>query len=228
MKSLAICTFAVLLLALVPGAAAVDVTMYEWDLNVDGVLYSAGGSGYPAGVDLTGFDPSTGLGVIAVRVNKPGTHTVLGFFDAEIDEVINTYFNEFGDTHGSPAPGQVWEIDEPGYVYGNIHDNFIGMTLDNTNGVPASFPDDVSMATGWHQFTLGDGQAATILFSLSMTPPSSGFYLLHTDPESSATIYLQSSLAIEPVSVPEFPTLALPLITLIGLLFTVGAVQRMK
>jgi hypothetical protein len=228
MKSLVICTIAVLLLALVPGVTAADIIMYEWDLNVDGAQYSAGGSVYPAVVDLTGFDSSTGLGVIVVTVQEPGTHTVLGFFDAEIDEAINTFFNEFGDTHGSPASGQVWEIDEPGYVYGDIYTNFQGMMLDTMNGVPSSYPDDVSMAIGWDAFSLGEGETATIVFSLSVTPPPSGFYLLHTDPDSCATIYLQSSLAIEPVSVPEFPTLALPLITLIGLLLTVVAVRRMR
>src|SRR5690606_5502539 len=40
--------------------------------------------------------------------------TFVSFLDVEIDEAINTFFNEYGEVEGVPAPGQGFEIDEPG------------------------------------------------------------------------------------------------------------------
>lgn len=218
--------FMVALLVLVAGVSAAEVTLFDYALNLDGVVYD-GDSGVPANVDLSGFDPVTGMGVIRITIEGEGTHTVLGFFDHEIDDTTNTFFNEYGAPGGTPAAGETWEIDEPGYVFGDIYSHFAAMALDNTNAVPSSGPDDVSMAIGWNGFSLTSGQTGTVVMTVSPTEPSSGFYLVHTDPDSKASIYLQSSLTIRDTgtSVPEFPTMAVPL-AITGLMLAAAAVCR--
>jgi len=103
--------------------------------------------------------------------------------------------------------GQSWEIDEPGYVFGDIYDNMLGNTLDNTNSVPTGLKADVSFALGWN-FTLAAGDLVTINLNLSDVFNTSGFYLQHTDNEVgsnfdlSESVYYWSDLSISPVPVP--------------------------
>ena len=118
---------------------------------------------------------------------------------------------------GTAAAGQSWEIDEPGYSFGDIFSNLLGSTLDNGNGVPAGSEDDVSMAMGW-DFSLLDGETAVIQFLISNSAPVSGFYLTQTDPDSGASIYFSSSLNVGGTVIPE-PSQFLPGIGLLGLLY---------
>jgi hypothetical protein len=107
-----------------------------------------------------------------------------------------------------PAPGQSWEIDEPGFAFGDIFEHFASSTalagsqLDNSNGLPASSPDDVSMALGLN-LVLNSTELARISFLLSETLPTSGFYLEQTDPDSGVHIYFSSSTAIRIPGVPD-------------------------
>jgi hypothetical protein len=171
--------------------AFADISLFDWAGNIDGIISS------PPGMDLSAFDDITGLGIITVTVSGAGSHYVGLFVDHEIDEAINTFYNENGDVVGSPATGQSWEIDEPGYVFGDIYGNFLGSALDGSNGVPAGSEDDVSMALGW-DFDLAD-LPALITFNLSDTAPPGGFYLQQYDPDSDASVYFSSSLTVVPV-----------------------------
>ena len=174
---------------------------------------------------LSGSLDTDGLGTLTWTTSVIGAHSFLAFFDYEIDEPINTFFNEYGDSAGTLASGQSWEIDEPGYVFGDIYDNVLAGTLDNFNNVPAGLEDDVSMAMGW-DFTLNVDETAII--SLILTDDiseidTSQFYLSHTDPESvdaPYTVYFSSILSIEsgPVKpVPEPGTILLTATALAGL-----------
>ena len=152
-----------------------------------------------------------------------GMHRFIGFFDHEIDEAINTYFNEYGEAIDTPDVKQSWEIDEPGYVFGDIYQNVLAGSLDNTNSVPAPTPDDVSWAMGW-DFTLDAGETATVTLALAVSPPAvppSGFYLAQIDPDSHETIYFSSTLNIEgctpPPAVPEPGTFVLLFFGVAGL-----------
>jgi len=101
---------------------------------------------------------------------------------------------------GVAAAGQTWEIDEPGYVFGDIYAHWLAGGLDGANGVPAASPDDVSFALAWG-FGLFPG---SVSFLVSETAPSSGFYLSQTDPDSGPSLYFSSHLAITEVpGVPE-------------------------
>ena len=167
--------------------------------------------GQPMGTDSSAFDPLTGLGTLRQTITGAGTYYVGLYLDQDIDSAINTFFNEFGATTGVPAAGQSWEIDEPGWVYGNIYDNFLAQALDNSNGVPGAGPDDVAMALAW-DFILAADETGVVSFRVGTTAPASGFYLSLIDPESQASIYFSESLEIRgggEAPVPEPATLLL-------------------
>ncbi len=196
----------VLLTCGVFGAPAFAViSLYDWAVNIDGSLSEFPSYGVPdpipSGMNVSAFDDTTGLGTITLTVSGAGSHYVGLFVDHEIDEAINTYYNENGDAVGSPATGQSWEIDEPGYAFGDIYGNLLGSALDGSNGVPAGSEDDVSMAMAW-DFDVAD-LPAIITFNLSYTaPPSGWFYLVHNDPDSGESVYFSSSLTATVIPAP--------------------------
>jgi hypothetical protein len=191
--------------------AAPFYQLKEWALNIDGTIYdSLDGDSFPGVVNAAGFNAATGLGTLTVTL-EAGSHNILLFLDHDINEPTNSYFNETGTAVGAPSAGQYWEIDEPGYVFGDIYDNFLNGTLDNTNAVPPSAPDDVSMAIGWN-FSAADQTILTFL--LSNAAPTSGLYLMQSDPGGGeadpGNIYFSSTLGGGgEVPVPEPATLLL-------------------
>jgi hypothetical protein len=177
-------TAALGMMVLIAGTAqAATIDLAEWAYNQDGGISSA--------YSGSGFDSATGLGSLSFTVSGAGAHKFIAYFDHEIDQATNTYFNEYGAALGTPDTGQSWEIDEPGFVFGDIYGNLLAGALDNTNGVPATAPDDVSMAIGW-DFSLVAGETATIKYFLTTTAPTSGFYLQQVDPDSQASIFFFS------------------------------------
>ena len=182
--------------------AASPITLAEYAANIDGTTSYKPGvvDPVPSGMNISGFDTDTGLGTISLTIGGAGTHYAALFVDHEIDEAINTFFNEYGNAVGTPAAGQSWEIDEPGWVFGDIYDNFLASSLDNSNGVPSTAPDDVSMAIGWN-FSLVAGESANIEWLISETIPT-GFYLQQTDPDSAKSIYFSSNLEITGKVIP--------------------------
>ena len=181
-------------------ASAATVALFDWGFNINGTVYSQSA---PASVNMASFDTATGLGTISWTTTGTLSNKFIAFFDHEMVESTNTFFNEFGKTGGTPASGQSWQIDEPGYVFGTIWNNVQAGILSNTNSVPDTAPDDVSMALGW-DFTLKSYQTAVITLNIGQTEPT-GFYLSHTDPDSSNyTIYYSGDLGItgRPPQVP--------------------------
>lgn len=198
-------------------AAAVELNRVDWAFNVDGTTYEDYlGDAMPGS---NNFDAS-GLGTLELTVNGAGDHYVLGFFDFEIDERFNTFYNESGDAHNTPAVGQSAEIDEPGYVFGDIYFNLLDGALDNTIAVPAGAEDDVSFALGWN-FSLAADKTATLTFTLTDIAPTSGiFYLSQTDADSQYSLYYYSELQIGgggQAIVPEPSTYLLFAVGLAGL-----------
>jgi hypothetical protein len=218
---------ALLLCLGLPNAASANIALFDYGFNIDGTT-TLNGAPLPSAIDASGFDFSTGLGSIGITVSGTGAHSVTGFFDHEIDEPINTFFNETGSTTGAPAAGQSWEIDEPGFANGDIFENFQAGALDNGIGTSVygdtTFPDDVSMAVGW-DFVLALGEQAMITFALVDMRPSSGFFLEHNDPDSQESIFLSSTLGISPV-VSAIPVPAAIWLFGSGLLGLIGFSRR--
>lgn len=127
--------------------------------------------------------------------------TFVSFLDVEIDEAINTFFNEYGEVEGVPAPGQGFEIDEPGYAFGDIYANALAGVLDGQNAVPASAPDDVSMALSFAVGPLAPGQAARFELLISEDGDALGSLLLRqrdTSALSDTVITFSGRAAIVP------------------------------
>jgi len=201
MKTKALVLGILLTMFSVSGASAtVTFQMYESYYNKDGALT----------LSLDGDAVFGTLTFTDLGITTPGSHYSAVYVDAEIDQDINGFTNEYGSVAGSAAAGQSWEIDEPGFEYGDIYDNFVAGTLDKSNGVPT--PDDVAMALAWN-FILADGESATVSYFLTPVQPTSGFYLAHTDPDSQASLYFYSTLTIQgggpQPTVPEPSTLLL-------------------
>lgn len=190
-----------------PLSAAADIVLFDWAFHLDATNYVPGDT-LPANVNTAAFDFTTGLGSIGITISGAGGHNIAAFFDHEIDETVNTFFNETGSVVGVPVAGQSWEIDEPGFVFGDIYANVLVGALDNSIGT--LLPDDVSMAQGWN-FVLAADEIAALGFRTSTTPPVAGFYLRHLDPDSLTSVYFSSSLVIrgEAVPIPEPESLAL-------------------
>jgi len=176
------------------------ISLQDWIFNIDGTTHEAW-FGDPLPTTGTLLD---GYGTLSLEVSGAGTHNVIGYFDYEMYESINTFFNESGQASGIPAIGQSWEIDEPGFLFGDIVDNVFLGALDNSNGVPAGFEDDVAFALGW-DFSLLDGESAVIDFTITDLLPTADFFLTHTDPDVDESFYFYSTLDIQASGTPAGP-----------------------
>jgi hypothetical protein len=187
-----------------PAGAISSIRLSDWAFNVSGTLYQHDVSGVtndfsilPPYFDYSGFDQSTGLGNIVVTYTPgpDGDYYFIGFFDHDISIFDNGWTNEYGNTQGIPTPGQSWEIDEPGWVFGDIYDHVLAGALDNSNSIPPGSPEDVSMAMGWN-FHLVMNQSAVLTLHVTQDPsaiPPNVLYLQQVDPDSNEMIYLFSN-----------------------------------
>ena len=207
--------FMVAALLVVPSKASADpVDLFQWVFNVDGTLYDSAGvlgsSTLPGNFSLT--PSATGpMGLLTTTITGAGNHSFIGFFDYQLDESANGFTNEFAAVTGVAPAGLSWEIDEPGFTFGDIYGNIQSGNLDNSNGVGAGNPDDVSVALGWN-FILGAGETALVSILISSVAPTAGFYISHFDSLSQTTLYYSTSMSIggqPPSAVPESGTLVL-------------------
>ncbi|OMH35343.1 hypothetical protein [Motiliproteus sp. MSK22-1] len=145
--------------------------------------------------------------------------SVLAFLDADIDQFINGFWQETAEYHGSETDS--YEIDEPGFIFGDIYDNLLAGQLDNTNSFSGGFVDDVSFALGFELDDLRDGAWFEAVFSISWADISG---IEHIDPDSNDSYFYNGRVEVlnnQPpqVSVPETSSLLLMLSGFIVLFF---------
>lgn len=123
--------------------------------------------------------------------------------DAEIDQTVNTFFNEYGTVQGSPGPGggdpgpSQWQIDEPGFQGGTLFRNLFLGALNNTNAVPQSALNDVAMGLGFDLGSLQPGDSKNVRVMISEAEHLLGSFGLkqHDASASSTTVITLSGLA---------------------------------
>lgn len=125
--------------------------------------------------------------------------SLVSFVDAEIDEPINTFFNEYVEVVGTPGAGQSYEADEPGFTFGDIYANAQAGALDGTNATSAAAPDDVAMALALLLGPIAPGQIARFEILLSEDGESLGaFRLVQRDDASDHAITYSGAASIVP------------------------------
>jgi len=212
------------------GAEVFETTGF---LNVAGLDLNGGAQGTSAQFDV---DPlPAGLSVsFSSMLQDSGTDLILSwqvtnntsaaadasflhFLDAEIDEPINTFFNETASVVGALAAGQGFEADEPGFQFGDIYDNLLNGSLDGTNIFGS--PEDVSLALSFDLGTLAVGGSALIDVMISEDGDFLGGFALEqqdADP-ASTTVVTYSGVAV--TRAPPGPVIPEPSAALV---FAVG------
>lgn len=156
------------------------------------------------GVTFANNLASDNTGTVSWRVtNNSGVAltdlNVFGFLNADIDFTKNTFYNEYAEYAGN-TNATSYEIDEPGYFFGDIYGNLLAGSLDNNNGVPASAPDDVSMALGFNLGSLEIGDWFETTWTISESNIGG---IKQTDPDSEFSFFFNGELSRSVVSVSE-------------------------
>jgi len=213
MKKLILGVAVLFLIVAVPSASADPVQLWGWAFNVNGNVVGSTDRPFSAPglpwLNSSAFDWDTGLGSLTVTYNPAaaGQYSVIGWLDHDVG---SSFTDEEGTTSMQVLPvssqiplaaGESWEIDEPGYTFGDILANVIAGNLDNTNGIGDGEQDDVSMALGWN-FALTDTQYAVLNFTASTTAPANDYYLRLLDRSDGTTVYMSSNLSIQGGTTP--------------------------
>jgi len=226
-------TFYIALMPLLFSAGANALVINEYSvfinsttLSGDSLSHSPIGSGdngfFGTGIDSIFTDnlSADGFGNVSWQLSN-NTGSILEnvqlfvFLDAEVDQTINTFFNESGalvDVSGTGANdnrADSWEIDEPGFVFGDIFDHLLQGALDNTNSVGAGAEDDVSLALGFDLGNLLPGDSLNSVFDISLANIGG---LSHTDPDSLSTFYFNGTVDVERVTAVAEPSLVIALV----------------
>jgi hypothetical protein len=149
----------------------------------------------PAGLSysfMPQLTPDRDLVVTYVLTNATGlTYTNVRFFfllDAEIEQEVNTFFNEYGVAEGVAGLGasdvfaDQWQIDEPGFAGGQLFANLYAGGLNNSNAIPAGTSNDVALALGFFVGDLLPGNSVGVAVEVSGRGNSLGpFRLVQRD-----------------------------------------------
>ena len=224
---------AVSLLMSLPASAAPVVELFEWSFNVtkDGTTNFYDCVPSAGGCPVFQFVPPQfgAQGTLQATFTGAGNYVFAAFYDYELYDVAvdgGSFTNEYGQVAGAPGAGVSWEIDEPGYVFGDIfsHVSATPPGLDNTNAINlGAFPngDDVSFAMA-RAFVLAANEEAILQITISETAPG-GFYLQQSDLSTSQNLYFYTAMQIRDIGgEPEIPEPATYISFLIGAAALIG------
>lgn len=207
---------------------AAQIELYDWVFTIDGVSSEAYfGDPLPGTSNLD----ASGLGTFSFDFSGAGNHSILAYLDYQFVGPDSTYFDEYGEVHGTIAAGQSWEIDDP--FFGDIlFNNAFDGTLDDTNAVTQGFENDVAFALGW-DFNLAADETAEVTFTVSDLLGTSDFYLAQFDGSTDLNIFSWSTLIITSPSGGQPPTINVPepetlFLLLGGLLLIMGSISRYR
>ena len=222
-------------------AAELDIAEISGFLHIDGALSMTAdnsSSSFTSALDVSNLGSYGWTFTNSSSAVWKGV-SFLAFLDADVDRTVNTFLNEIGECvdlslpSGAPSgaiAATSWEIDEPGYLFGDIYANLYDGMLDNTNAVGRGMPDDVSMALGFYLGDLAPGETADITLFTSLSNIGG---LRHEDPASGYAFYYNGYATVtgrdidppQPVPVPEPSTIVL---MTLGLLVGQVLARRMR
>jgi hypothetical protein len=200
-------------------AGAIQLAHVEAFLHAGGSLATradATSDSFAANLDADGLGTLEWTFVNTTNHVMSDVH-VFGFVDADLDRSLNTFFNEYGSfislvppsgTPGGATGASSWEIDEPGFLYGDVLTHLVAGSLDDSNAVPSGSPDDVALALGFNVGDLRPGDTVRLLLQLSVAPIGG---LRQTDAHSASSFYL-NGYAVTSAPVPEPATAELLLL----------------
>ena len=171
---------------------------------------------FTSNASFTAVLNASNLGTVSIAYTNATQTTlanvrIVAFADLDIARATNGFANEYGakislDTPpGAPSgalAANAWEIDEPGFLFGDIRSHAASGTLDNFNAVPNSAPDDVSFA---FQFPIGEmapGQLSSVQLQLASANVGG---LSQTDSGSGTTLFLNGFAVRSAVAAPPAP-----------------------
>lgn len=209
-------------------------TVFQFDNYVN-----TGGGGDEIGIapefdvvfDATLGDGDTDLILTYELTRLVGSSDVtwISFLDADIDADTNTFFNESATTGGTLAAGQNFEVDEPGFLFGDIIDNIFYDELDGTNAFDGASPDDVSMALSFELGLMEAGDTAWVEIMISEDGDHLGpFWITHfdTDEYADTEITLSGRANFKGDGAKPIPEPSAALVFALGALFTSGAMRK--
>ncbi|MCW5964103.1 MAG: putative Ig domain-containing protein [Bryobacterales bacterium] len=172
-----------------------------------GLLFTldATDSGYFENLDADGF------GELGWHFTNTGAEAIAGFsftvfLDPDLDPDDSVWFFEYAEFYGlalhpaAPAGALApvaWEIDEPGFLFGDIvsnASNALGPVLDNTNAITADFVEDVSFAFTFNVGSLLPNQTAKA--TVQLLRAASGAAIGHIDTETGGDAYYHAYLTL--------------------------------
>ena len=135
----------------------------------------------------------------------------LTLLDAEIDEDDNGFTNEYATTSGDLGLGSddaapdAFEVDEPGFTFGNLHEHLFAGDLDNINAVADGVPECVAMSLAFDLGNLAPGEVARIEVLISESGTSLGGLTItqHDSSPASTTTVTYSAQVTREIPVPS-------------------------
>lgn len=203
-------------LALAPASFAGTYSLNEWcfyvnSLDLNHSCAEAGGGGtLSAPFQSFSFDPSSGgsgiLGTVSVTLT-PSSSTYKVFALWDYNSSSGSGYNEYATAVGTLPAGESYSVDAPAdpgsggatpSSPGNLTTYFNSGGLDDTNHLGAcSNPSCSDVAVALEQdVNVAPGTTDTVSFTVSTTPPTSGFYIQQTDSQGSSLFF--SSSVVDP------------------------------